>query len=315
MKNFCIVLLAVLSALPLRAGEPDSLRLVFWNLENFYDWTDQGTSDSDREFSRNGARRWSRKRFYTKCSVFSKVMFSIADDCGGMPDLIGVAEVENETVLKELISSTQLRKFGYRIIHYDSPDPRGIDVALLYRVARFREASGFPVSAGFPTRDILSCLLVTGEGDSLAVFVNHHPSKYGGPESEGRRRSVVARLATLSDSLRHAGWVRQVAVGDFNDEPQNPLYAEVLPDMVNKALPLKERGEGTIKYNGAWELIDLCFVTEELSNVSSFRIFRPPFLVSRDSAHTGYKPLRTYSGPRYLGGVSDHYPVLWVSCL
>lgn len=109
MKNFCIVLLAVLSALPLRADEPDSLRLVFWNLENFFDWTDQGTGDSDREFSRNGVRRWSRKRFYTKCSVISKAMFCLADDCGGMPDLIGVAEIENETVLKEMISSTQMK--------------------------------------------------------------------------------------------------------------------------------------------------------------------------------------------------------------
>ena len=228
-----------------------------------------------------------------------------------MPDVIGLAEVENRFVLHKLLSETLLRKSDYGIVHYDSPDPRGIDVALLYRRDRLDTVRTFPVSVpDVVTRDMLVAQLRTKAGDSLAVIVCHHPSKYGGAAAEPRREAAVRRLAELSDSLSHAGWPHQAAVGDFNDTPDTPLYARLSEYYVNLARPLAERGEGSIRFEGRWELIDQCFVTPGLAPAAVFRICRIPFLTTRDSAYSGQKPLRTFSGPRYLGGVSDHCPVL-----
>ena len=120
----------------------------------------------------------------------------------------------------------------------------------------------------------------------------------------------MGRLAALADSLRNAGWTRQLAIGDFNDTPDAPLYHGLDENYVNLARPLAERGEGSIRFQGCWELIDQCFVSPELVPGATFRVCRIPFLTVRDSAYAGEKPLRTFSGPRYQGGVSDHCPVL-----
>jgi endonuclease/exonuclease/phosphatase family metal-dependent hydrolase len=395
----CVSIFYALSTVLTTVGDiPDveamnesSVTVMFWNLENFFDFRDDGKSESDAGFSATGERRWTKTRFYRKCQAIAKtILWAGSNKSDDVPDIVGVAEVENRFVLSQLVAKTALRKLDYEIVHFDSPDPRGIDCALLYRASRLTLVSAKPchVSApGLQTRDILMAQFVTLTGDSLAVLVNHHPSKYGGGETDWRREVAVARLRALGDSLAAAGWTRAVAVGDFNDTPDNPLFAHLAPafslcrmtdsetaldngqkkpssegnatertftrngsappargtsrrelaafpsedsrqrnqgqpvdtfplmeNARSVALPSEDepslRGKGSIRFNGEWQLIDLCFVSPTLEGAASFSVLEPPFLTERDAAHSGDRPLRTYSGPRYLGGVSDHRPIL-----
>lgn len=307
-------LATLLAAVLLQVSPPaDTLRLMFWNLENCFDWIDSGTGSSDTEFSSRGERRWTRKRFKTKLNAISKGILWAASEEGGLPDAIGLAEVENRHVLERLLEETPLRKTGYKILHFDSPDPRGIDVALLYRPSKLRlkKAKACHLYDGdslLRTRDILLATFEGADGTALVLAVNHHPSKYGGiSESEPRRRIAVERLRFLADSLRAEGIENLVALGDFNDTPANPVYKLLEPALNNWAEPLFQKGLGTIKYDGQWELIDMLFASETLKG--QMKILQIPFLMTRDTGHAGLKPLRTYSGPRYLGGVSDHCPI------
>ena len=339
--------------------ENGGVAIMFWNLENFFDFIDGGTGESDTEFSATGPRRWTKKRFYRKCNAVAKTILWTGSARGAeaaLPDVFGMAEVENRFVLRQLVEKTALRKLDYEIVHFDSPDPRGIDCALLYRASRLTLVSAQPCRVSAPdlqTRDILLAQFMTAAGDSLAVLVNHHPSKYGGGETDWRREVAVARLRAVSDSLAAAGWTRIVAVGDFNDTPDNPLFDRLSPSLSlcrlvgpagamfsgafaagrtfsrnGSALPeggfsrrepaakAQENrngpwnGIGSIRFNGEWQLIDLCFVSPALAGEASFSVLEPPFLTERDAAHSGDRPLRTYSGPRYRGGVSDHRPIL-----
>lgn len=298
---------------PSHAQHPaDSVRLMFWNLENFFDFIDHGTGGSDAEFSSRGERHWTKKRFYSKCNSFAKTILWLGSTTGSIPDAIGVAEVENAFVLRQMISSTALKKLDYAIVHYESPDPRGIDCALLYRISRLKLLSSQPCPVTAPnlqTRDILLAQFLTHSGDSLALLVNHHPSKYGGGETDWRREAAVDRLRSLSDSLEAEGWRRRIAVGDFNDTPENVVFRRLEPSL-HLARYDSSLSRGSIRFNGEWQLIDLCFVSQDLSGKTSFQAVPVPFLTARDAAHSGDKPLRTYSGPRWLGGVSDHLPVL-----
>ena len=306
----------LLLILALAMSHEDSLRVMFWNLENFFDWRNDSTSVSDAEFSSQGARHWTRKRFQTKCNTIAKSILWVAENEGALPDVIGLAEVENARALHYLIQNTALEKLDYKAVHFDSPDRRGIDVALLYRSTRLRLKEASPChlysdSTIMQTRDILLAVFFTGSGDSLAVLVNHHPSKYGGAAlSEYRREVAVNRLKSLSDSLLETGHKRIVAIGDFNDTPDNPLYETLDSILVNLSLPLQRSRLGTIRYNGEWELIDLCFVSRPISGASTLKILYIPFLMVPDRTHGGMKLLRTYSGPKYLGGVSDHCPIM-----
>ena len=265
----------------LSKGEPDFL-CMFWNVENFFE---------------------ARPHFKDKCNGIAKTVMLAADEFGMMPDLIGLAEVENRRVVQKLVSRTGLRRADYGIVHYDSPDHRGIDCALLYRRSRFRLVFSKPchltdsLGRPLPTRDILLAVLVPSEVAPVAILVNHHPSKVG-KGSDGRRELAMARLLALRDSLLAEGISRIIAVGDFNDE--------VVP--APGVTPSYPAGAGTIKFQGRWEKIDGCPVLEGLE--AREHIFAPPHLSTRDTRFSGTKPLRTFSGPRYLGGLSDHYPIV-----
>ena len=357
------------------AEQGDTLSAVFWNLENFFDWRNDSTSVSDADFSSRGSRRWTRRRFETKCQGVAKTLLWSASVAGRLPDIVGVAEVENAFVLRRLLRDTPLRKLDYGYVHFDSPDRRGIDVALLYRKGALELVDAKPCHLYddslrvMPTRDILLCRFrlrgrgsgspgggggigtgfggdhrdnngkdagarecAGGSGD-FAVLVNHHPSKFGGAaESDARRRAAVGRLRFLADSLSGLGVARILAFGDFNDTPANPLYKTLEPRLMPLYGPVL--GEGTIRFDGRWELIDLAFASPAPGSpvkpsspptsspptspapavpatgwTSPMRILRPPFLRAPDRAHGGWKPLRTYTGPRYNGGLSDHCPI------
>ncbi len=298
---------------PMESAGDSTLRLMFWNLENFFDYRKDSLGVKDAEFWYGGERRWTKKRFKAKCQAIAKTVLWTAGECGGLPDAIGLAEVENRKVLKRLIYDTALQKLDYRIVHFDSGDRRGIDVALLYREswAELISAKACHIygadSARIQTRDILLAHFLTADGKDLAILVNHHPSKYGGSNlSEQRRMAAVKRLRQVTDSLKQCGIDRIVAMGDFNDTPDSPIYH--ILDLINLSTSLHEKGEGSIRFEGKWELIDQIFVSERLKD-AQMRIIRAPFLMVRDKKYTGEKPFRTYSGPRYIGGVSDHCPV------
>ena len=294
----------------------DTLQAMVWNVENFFDWRNDSTTVSDLEFSAAGERHWTWKRFQAKANAFAKALFWTADESGRLPDIVGLEEVENAFVLRQVLAKTALRKTDYKYVHYDSPDRRGIDVALLYRSSRLELLDAkpchlFDADTVLATRDILLCVFrEKPDMRPLAVLVNHHPSKYGGAsESEPRRRIAVERLRFLADSLAAIGIDRIIAGGDFNDTPDNPVFRLLEPALAPTHRDLHRRGLGTIKYDGKWDLIDHIYVSPGLA-APSMRILRIPFLLTRDTVHSGEKPLRTYTGPRHTGGVSDHLPVL-----
>lgn len=264
----------------LNVAAADSLLLVSWNVENFLDYREDAEG------------KYTKRRFYTKCNAISKTIFMIADSQGRLPDAIALMEVGDRFALQQLVSATPLRKLDYAIAHFESPDHRGIDCALLWRKSSFKLKRASPKhildgnGAIMPTRDIL---LVEFEG--LDVLVNHHPSKVGGG-SQAKREIAMARMRHLMDSLAASGHRNIISVGDFNDDVW------------------KEPGaQGTIKYNGAWEKIDGCFASNGLQVRES--VFDSPALSEPDRAYGGTKPRRSFSGPRWMGGTSDHYPVIF----
>lgn len=307
MKTLIIALLMLGPA----QRDSSNLSVLFWNLENFFDYFDGGTGDSDAEFSSMGARRWTKKRFTAKCMSVSKAVFAISDRYGKIPDIIAVAEVENASVLRKLVALTPLRRYGYKVVHYDSDDPRGIDVGLLYRPDMLRLECSRPCGIpGLRTRDILFAGFVSCRDDSIAVLVNHHPSKYGGEASGLRRKAAVSRMDQVADSLRSEGWGRCISIGDFNDVPESDIYRPLSRSWKNLSDSLSRKGVGSIRFEGRWQLIDQCLVSHELAPDAVMEVCQLPFLLTRDAAHSGQKPFRTYSGPRYIGGVSDHLPIV-----
>ena len=312
--------------------------IMFWNLENFFDYFDDGHSSSDSDFSSRGVRRWTKSRFTKKCATVGKTLLWAGERCSSdakAPDLVGVCEVENGFVLNRLIHTPVLEKVGYGYVHYDSPDRRGIDVALLYRKGRVRVLSSRavhicrPDGTAVPTRDILYVYVEivsndgkvhteSGDGAQLSesrrmhILVNHHPSKYSGAKASAQGRELaMASLRSLCDSVAAVSGEPIVAMGDFNDTPDAGQFSIVENRLKNLAEPLSERGEGSIKFEGRWELIDH-FLVGNCGGAESgweMTVLQPPFLMIRDRAYAGFKPFRTYIGPRYEGGVSDHLPV------
>ena len=319
-KFFILLIAAILWREPREAAGEDPLFVMFWNLENFFDWkTDPNQpNSSDEEFSSFGKRHWTKKKFIRKCQAISKALFYLSDEHGTLPDVIGLAEVENKAVLTHLLKETNLRFQDYGIVHYDSPDPRGIDVALLYRKQRLKLLDSKPIGVSgdslrpLLTRDILLATFTIAGGDTVAFLVNHHPSKYGA-NSSWRRDAAMSVLESVTDSILAAGQKRVVAMGDFNDIPSSA--AGYSKKMVNMAAPLAAKGQGTIKYSGRWEMIDMFFISPFLQAHNPgirMKVERLPFLMVKDNTHSGEKPFRTFTGPRYSGGVSDHCPITLV---
>ena len=223
-------------------------------------------------------------------------------------------------VLRQLVERTPLAKLGYGIVHRDSPDRRGIDVALIYRQDSFRvldvRTLGVLTGGDRPTRDILYVAgVLTGTGDTVHVFVNHWPSKFGGEEYTGPFRQAASdtlarAVLALKDSLTgKRPFV--IVTGDFNDTPDSPPALSLASGtgLLNLALDLHERGEGSLKYNGRWELIDHFLVSGALEG-TVMEIYSHPMLLEEDSKFLGVKPRRSFYGPMWHGGASDHLPII-----
>ena len=290
--------------------------MMFWNLENFFDYRDGGEGESDNEFSSMGLRRWTKKRFYAKCNAVAKSIYWLSDKYGKLPDIIGLAEIENSNVLYRLLKDTALKKTDYAFVHYDGHDRRGIDVALLYRKSVMTPESitrKLPIYLGdtLLTRDILHVQMKIDQYKDVDFIVNHHPSKYGGEKaSNGRRMAAMNCLKELCDSISSVRKESIIAMGDFNDYPDSAPFKIIDSTLVNKGKELHDQAQGSIRYEGKWELIDMFMVSPEMASYTCMQIIQVPFLMERDNKHSGEKPFRTYSGPRYKGGVSDHCPIV-----
>ena len=296
-----------------------SLILMFWNVENFFDPFDDPEKEDDT-FTRNGENHWTWQRFQKKKNAVAKTIISTEDTYLEAPALIGLCEIENKMVLRQLVEKSPLSQAGeYGFIHRESPDRRGIDVALVYRKDTFRPIKTDSLrTEDFPTRDILYVKgVLQGPArlvgtDTLHIFVNHWPSKLGGArQTDERRNAVRSRIELFLDSLLSDNIPKDIVImGDFNDtEPEIgiPGILRQSPEGGGRA----SSPHGTLKYKGKWEQIDHFFISEFLLRLPVREsIYSPAFLLEEDKSFLGHKPRRTYVGPRYNGGVSDHLPII-----
>lgn len=319
-------------------------RVMSYNLENLFDTRDN-PAKNDEDFLPEGQRHWTPKRYYRKLRRLAQVITAAGE--WDTPALVGVCEVENDSVLHHLLYCTPLKKQAYRYCITGHSDRRGLQVALLYQRDRFAYLGHASVGIRFSgkkhksTRDLLHVWGKLQTGDTLDVVVCHFPSRYGGEkESERDRFDAALTLRRLTDSLfilRRSP--RFILMGDFNDTPHNRSLTEklgVLPYPKTGVPPKPVTGapayslynlfarprplapEGSHKYQGEWSQLDHIIVndalTEGRSNLQvipeSIRIFAPPFLLTPDKTWRGVRPLRTYYGFRYEGGYSDHLPIL-----
>lgn len=314
-------------------------KVVFYNLENFFDTVDDPRVQDD-EFTPNGSKKWDTERYAHKLSNVEHVFSDIAALDADFPAVIGVAEVENRGVVEDIATAEKLALADYRIVHFDSPDERGIDVAFLYRADCFCFEGCRPVHTEVPqlphfkTRDILT-MWGTIDCEPFFFVVSHWPSRLGGQEaSEFKRMAVGRQIRSIADSvLKNNPATKIVVMGDFNDDPIDKSLVEGLEtrmtmnelhagEFFNPFAAMFRAGSGTLAYNRAWNLFDDIVVTENLATGSvgelkllqdagtEFRghIFKPDYLLQSEGESRGY-PLRTFVGKHYQGGFSDHLPV------
>ena len=294
-------------------------RIAFWNVENYFDTRNDSIADDDA-YTPTGENHWTQNRFKRKRDNIYKVVLGL-----GQPAIMGLAEVENDYVMAELVNGTPLRKKGYRYIHHDSPDHRGIDCALLYRHDLFSPVYSRAVNvseSNYETRDLLLVLGVSSQGDSIAVIVCHLPSKRGGATAERHRSRIAGILRECTDTLgrNHPG-AAIVVMGDFNaDRYETPFMQDFAfepqhsnPEGLYNLMYTLPNDEGTHNYGGRWSCLDQIFYRppQEAKNgdLPKVRIFKPEFLLEKDKNNLTVRPLRTYRGQLYLGGFSDHLPI------
>lgn len=302
---------------------------VFYNVENLYDTQDDPKINDD-EFTPAGKVPWTDERLQTKIGHIGQVLTDIASPA--MPDLVGFAEVENQQVLEMLTSSAGLSKTKYSIVHYDSPDERGIDVAMLYNPATFTVISSEPLQVVLPdndrTRDILYVKGKLRSGEILHVFINHWPSRREGSDISAPKRMAAADvLRAKLDAIQKLEKSPNILIlGDFNDEPSdnsitngikalNPVTKISNNSIYSLLYPNLTRGEGSLFYKD-WDLFDQVIVSGNTltrkkglrTSLTDAGIFKVDYLLFKTK--TGEeRPNRTMSGEKYFGGYSDHMPV------
>jgi len=308
--------------------------IAFYNLENFYD-TINDPNTNDDEFTPDGPYKWNSKRYHEKLSHISQVISQIGNEyVKGGPVIMGFSEVETRSVLEDLIKQDSLKSSNYGIVHYDSPDRRGVDVALIYQKNHFIVTNSKPVALKIPgrtdffTRDQL---VVSGklDGEPLYIIVNHWPSRRGGEKRSASLRNAAADLCkSIVDSIQKIDSTAKVIImGDLNDDPTNKSVLKHLNAKGNAAEvnkkglynPMynlfKKDGLGSLAYRDNWNLFDQIICTgtllgDDKSTYKFFKakVFNKNFLTQKEGAFAGY-PFRTYVGTTYTGGYSDHFPV------
>lgn len=302
-----------------QSQEFSTFTAAWWNVENLFDTRDDPKTNDD-EFTPQGDRHWTRRRLSNKVNGIYKTLLMM-----NLPDVVGLAEVENNYVLRELCQGTPLAQVPYRYVHYDSPDRRGIDCALIYRTDRFTVTASRAVSVSdstesFFTRDILVVEGVTVEGDSLCLLVNHWPSKRGGEEADARRLAIARTLRALMLEMKEKHPAAAViAMGDMNSSAAEEAIAvgmgfagdSIGPDGIRNLTPRLPKDWGSHKYQGQWRYIDQMFLlANDRWRVGDLKLMRFEHLLTDDKGAVGSRPKRTYRGSLYEGGLSDHLPLL-----
>ena len=323
------------SKVPLQSKSYSVRTVAFYNVENLFDlYNDSLIRDDER--TPEGKDRWTAQRYSLKIDKIAGVLKEIGlQTAHRSPDLIGLCEIENRRVLEDLINSPSLRPIDYGIVHYDSPDNRGIDVALLYKKASFIPVSSQSFRLLLEdenqyrkyTRDQL---VVSGylDGDPVHILVNHWPSRSGGQLKTNPFRLRAAQLQRkLLDSIfRLDSRARIISMGDYNDDPPDQSMRYVLGSrhskrekpgsiLFNAMSGIYAKGIGSLAYQDRWSLFDQLLFSMEWKNPSGkgYRfwkagIFNPAYLKTSSGRYRGY-PFRTYAGGSYQGGYSDHFPV------
>ena len=291
------------------------LTLVELNCENMFDCQHDSLKD-DVEWMPDGKREWTSARYWRKLNHIGQEILSCQQE--GVPDLVALVEVENDSCLFDLTRRSLLRGAGYEYLMTQSPDVRGIDVALLYQPMAFRPIcydylDVTPLEGMRPTRDILYVKGETLKGDTLHIFVVHAPSRFGGEKQSRPNRQLVAD--------RVMGVVRQlpaeakiIIVGDFNDGATDPALRFMENGGMHNVTAKATGAHGakaTYRYQGVWQSIDHVFVSTALVDcIDKVFINDAPFLLEEDKKYGGVKPLRTFNGYRYQRGFSDHLPLV-----
>ncbi len=314
-----------------RASKTDTTQLVvmFYNLENLFDTIDDPHNHYDNEYTPTGEKHWNTKRYLLKLRHIARVILDANKN--EAPDLIGVCEVENRQVLEDLINKTPLKNYGYGIVHRETKDIRGIDLALLYKKAEFQplEVKQFPIyysKRPARTRQILYIKGILKNGDTLHIFLNHWKSRLsrGNSDSEYKRIAAAKSLKkAIKQVLKQNPDARIIIMGDFNDEPTNKSIKQALGAkgqykpgifLYNAMYAADSRKEGTYVYQGKWLMFDNIIVrpilldtTQNLYLEDDGRVLKLDYLVTYKRG----KPTvnRTFKGEHYLGGYSDHLPV------
>ncbi len=331
----CTLLVAALATLlpccrkGKRAPVSDDKRLtmVFYNVENLFDTSDD-PSVKDEEFLPGAPKNWNDRRFGEKTGKLSRVLRELGGE--ELPEIIGLCEVENESVVQALVGHPNLAAGGYRVVHFNDRDSRGIDLALAYRPDEFAVESArlVPVrrsdGKGLP-RGILAVTGTAGNGEKFHLFINHWPSRDGNdPDAELGRLASGDALRKLTEGLE--GKTSHVVImGDLNDEPGDESIRTRLGaappggienrGLVNLMVPDQRRGKGTYRYRGTWQMLDHMIVSRSLTDTTGYRVENGKgevfsrYWMEFQSRNGEVRPDRTYAGDQYTGGPSDHFPV------
>ncbi len=309
--------------------------VMFYNVENLFDTIDT-ENVSDSEFSPQGKKHWNTQRYTKKLNDLAGVISRINTE--ELPEIVGLCEVENRQVIEDLIATKKLTKGGYAIVHEDSPSPRGIDVALIYRKSEFEYIShqalgvSLPEEPEYKFRDILYVKGKTG-GETLHLFVNHWKSRRGGrAETEFKRVASAKVLRAKIDQIQKKNKkAKIIIIGDFNDTPQNRSIKEILRagsdikrakkgDLFNLMYAKSINKKGTNHYKDKWYMLDNLIVSQQLmTGKKGWKVspdggeiyYDSSVLYNNPKANTAV-PNKTYGGPKYYGGISDHLPVYFM---
>ncbi len=333
-KKLLLSLVAFLFLVQVTAQEKKKYQIAivaFYNLENLYD-TLNDPNTNDEEFTPDGLNKWTGERYNLKLNNMASTISKIGESTvKGGPAFIGVSEIENVTVLNDLVNTEPLKSLNYGVVHYDSPDKRGVDVGFLYQKNRFKviDSKSFPLiteDTAFYTRDQL---LVHGflDNEEMYILVNHWPSRRGGEKRSAPKREAAAKLCRhIADSLMAINpEVKMFIMGDLNDDPTDASLIKHLKakikiedvsksDLYNPMYKLFKSGVGSLAYQDSWNLFDQIIVTSALTGkdfksykLFGARVFNEDFLQQKTGAYAGY-PFRTYVAGQFTGGYSDHFP-------
>lgn len=302
--------------------------ILFYNVENLFD-TKDNPKTSDEEFTPDGFKKWSEDRYNDKLGKLAKVILASGKKA---PVLIGLAEIENRKVVEDLVTTNEMKKTKYKVVHEESPDNRGIDVALVYDSERFLYIKhqsyrvDFPWDATIKSRDILMVQGVLAGNDTVNIFVNHWPSRRKGKEaSEPKRMQAAKKLKEAIEAIKKSNPNAKIlCMGDFNDHPSDNSLMKGLgageynapSELINLMLPLEKDGLGSHNYRGEWGMLDQIIVSSSFIKSKSGNIIKDKkahilkeewMLYYNDKGEAS--PSKTYGGPNYYGGYSDHLPV------